>query len=95
MKVQLNYTEEMKEQDLLWESQNEDSLKMQELFEAIISEANKKGLKEVCYVYNLENECICNIYNSQDDIDTGKEPLYEHALCKNLIKSLETLINAQ
>lgn len=94
MEIKLSYTEEMKNQDLLWESESEDTNVMEALFEKIISEAKEKGLKEHCYIWQGDKECLCSVYESEEDCDNGKEPIVEGVgYCKPLIKYLEVMLN--
>ena len=94
MKIKLTYTEEMRNQDLLWETESEDTKVMEKLFEKIISEAKEKGLKEYCYIWQGDKECLCNVYESEEDWDNGKEPIVEGVgYCKPLIKYLEDMLN--
>lgn len=63
---EVQYTQEMEEQDLLWEEEKEDTEKMKELQESIINEAKEQGWNGYAYLYTHENESIVELYPSKD-----------------------------
>lgn len=91
--VKLDYTSEMKQQDELWENEKENLDTMEKLFKEIIEQAKCFGFKGVYVIYQANNECICEIYDDEEeyerccngDDDTG----FIFGYCKPLIKCLE------
>lgn len=95
--MKLTYTEEMKKQDKLWQSQNEDFVVMEKLYNEIIDEAKGKGFKGVTYIYSVGSEMLCQIFNNEEEkklADLGSYNDYDEVgYCKPLIEKLEDMIN--
>lgn len=95
----LNYTQEMKEQDKLWESEREDLEVMERLYNEIISEAKSKGFKGIARIYNGTTEKLIEIFETKEEMlkaDNGEVIAQQtFGYCKPLIEELEILINNQ
>ena len=62
---------------------------MEQLFHEIIHQAKKLGFKGFALIYKGNEECLCELYNSESDYYNGKESEYIFGYCKPLIKCLE------
>lgn len=94
--IKLTYTDEMKSQDLLWETQDEDTLVMENLFKQIISEAKGYGCSAYFNIYQGPEECICDVYESEEEYESYDENLpveFSYGCCKGLIDCIEILMN--
>lgn len=98
-RVQLTYTDQMKEQDIAWNIAEENLELMIRLHETILNEARTLGWNgyAITYTYEYPNdsETVTEIYTSERDWIDGKEPLEIVAPCRLLIKELEDLLNEQ
>lgn len=96
--IKLTYTEVMKEQDKLWEGEIEDRNLMESLFNQIIKEAKTKGFTGYCKVYQGPGECICEVFDSEEEFnklfhtDEERDML---GFCKALISNLEERLNRE
>jgi uncharacterized membrane protein len=93
----LTYTSEMKEQDKLWESENESLIVMKRLQKEIIAEAVSKGFKGIVDTYTLANEVITEVFDSLEDLEKERETGNGYQIatcgyCKSLIEILEEQI---
>lgn len=92
--IKLNYTDEMKEQDLLWKNEEEDLEVMEKLYKEIIKEAQEKGFKGHYVIYEYNGECICKIYEDIEHYNNNDEDSdVMVGYCKPLIEYLEALLN--
>ena len=87
--VNLTYTEEMKEQDRLWETEQEDVKVMSRLYNQIIAEAKEKGFKGRCEYVEWGREMTCSIYENEDD----DEAYAIVGFCKPLISRLKEIMD--
>lgn len=87
--IRLNYTEEMEKQDELWKTENEDLDIMKKCYEEILNEARVHGFNGFFNIYTLDCECVCEIYNNEDEYKQGKETEFIFGYCKPLIDCLE------
>jgi hypothetical protein len=91
--MKLDYTDRMKEQDKLWETESEDTNIMENLFNDIIRQAKQKGFNGYYVIYQVNNECVCEIYNSEEEYEkccNGEEDSeFLFGYCKPLIECLE------
>ena len=95
-KIKLTYTDEMKAQDLLWETEDEDCELMRNLFNQIIVEARGYGCTNYFIIYQGPEECICDVYESEEEFDSwdDNEPVeFSFGCCSGLINCIETLMN--
>lgn len=95
--LKLTYTEEMKKQDELWRSESEDLDVMKKLYNEIIAEAKKKGFKGATYMYSIDGEMLCQIFNNEEEKELAALGKYndfdEVGYCKPLIGKLEQMLN--
>lgn len=93
----LTYTNEMKEQDLLWENEAEDFEVMEKLFHQIVNEAKEKGFKGYVLVYKTDIEVLAEVFESKDQYEKAIEGLFNDyestSKCKTLIEILEKHLN--
>lgn len=98
--VRLTYTEEMRDQDRLYEIEKEDRTTMERLHKSIVKEAIHKGFKGAAETinYNDNNGVITEVFRTQNDLE--KERLTGDGLqiascgyCHALINVLENEIN--
>lgn len=93
--IKLTYTDEMKEQDLLWQTENEDLDVMERLYKGIIKEAQQKGFKGHYEIYKCNGECICEIYKDIEQYNNNEDSDIIVGYCKPLIEDLEALLNSK
>lgn len=97
MNKKLTYTEEMKKQDLLWETEDEDRTIMESLYKEIITEAKEKGFKGKCVISHSMSECNCEVYESEEEYElltrTEEYTKWNFGNCTSLIEYLENIIN--
>lgn len=95
--LKLTYTEEMKKQDELWQSESEDLDVMNKLYNEIIKEAKQKGFRGVTYIYSVNKEMLCQIFNNEEEKEQADFGTYndfdEVGYCKPLIGKLEEMLN--
>lgn len=94
--IKLNYTDEMKEMDKLWENEEEDTTIMERLFNEIVEEAKEKGFDGVVDIYQGPREAIADVYNSQEEMASAQLSGIEttcYGYCKPLIEHLEERIS--
>lgn len=92
--IKLTYTDEMKEQDALWEKENEDVQVMERLYKEIIKEAREKGFKGYEVIYEYNGECVCEIYENVEQYnDNDNDSDFMAGYCKPLIEYLEAVLN--
>ena len=95
-KIKLTYTDEMKAQDLLWKTQDEDTELMETLFNQIVAEARGYGCTNYFVIYQGPEECICDVYESEEEFDSldDDEPVeFRFGCCSGLISCIEMLMN--
>jgi len=89
----LSYTNEMKEQDLLWENEGEDFDVVEKLFHQIVSEAKEKGFKGHVLIYKTDIEVLAEVFESKDQYEKAIDGLFDDyestSKCKTLIELLE------
>lgn len=94
--VKLTYTDEMKEQDKLWENEEENTTVMERLFNEIVEEAIGKGFTGYCVIYQGPEECICEVFDSKEqyiELQDSSDYRDMYGFCKPLIKDLEERLN--
>ena len=94
--IKLTYTEEMKEQDNLWNEGNEDFNIMARLYNEIIEEAKTKGFNGYACIYDGGQEKLCTIYKNEEEQELaklGKVEVEDVGYCKPLIHKLENILN--
>ena len=94
--VKLTYTEAMRVQDLLWETEYEDLDNMLQLQTAIVAEAREKGWKGLATHYFATNEAIVDLFNDKVEAynaDIGRVETTMIGNCYALIKHLEKDLN--
>lgn len=94
--VKLTYTEAMREQDLLWESADEDLWVMLKLQKDIVAEAEEKGWKGASTHYFATDEAIVDLFNDKVEAynaDIGRVETTMIGNCYALIKHLEKDLN--
>lgn len=93
-KFKLTYTDEMKKQDKLWDTESEDVNVMEQLQKQIIDEAKAKGWKGVAVFWQGINQSIVDIANSQEEYenDSGIE---SHGNCRSVIARIEADMRAK
>lgn len=87
----LNYTDEMRQQDKLWETEEEDLDKMIELYKQIMNEAVNKGFKGKYELYICRNEAIATVWENSERII--EEEVESFGFCRPLISHLEWELN--
>ena len=96
-KKNLSYTNEMKKQDLLWESESEDFEVIEKLFYQIVNEAKEQGFKGHVLVYKTDIEVLAEVYESEEQYKKAIDGLYNDyestSKCKTLIELLEKQLN--
>lgn len=96
--IKLNYTDAMKEQDKLWQSESEDLNTIKELYEVIYSEALNKGFTGYVNIYSSGDEMLAGTYRSikeyEDDCN-GSFYMSDGDVgnCKALIGRIESIMN--
>lgn len=100
--LKLTYTEEMKEQDRLYEDEQENSEIMERLHNSIVEEAKSKGFKGVADIinYNDEHGVSTELFHSQEDLEEERQrgnglQIAICGYCGALIKNLEEILNKQ
>lgn len=96
--MKLTYTEEMKEQDELWERKNEDLVLMKKLQKDIEIEAKQKGFTGEVICYEVDKEIISEVYKSAEElalVQYGKLVLFNNVCghCESLIRIIEKIMN--
>lgn len=96
-RIKLTYTEEMKEQDRLWQNEEENLETMKKLYLEIIAEAKEKGFEGVVDIYDVSGEMLCEIFKNEEELRLARLGEYEDfdsvGYCKPLIEHLEEIIN--
>lgn len=91
--MKLDYTDKMKEQDKLWETESEDVNIMENLFNDIIRQAKQKGFNGCYIIYQVNDECACEIFSSEEEYEKccngEKNSEFIFGYCKPLIECLE------
>lgn len=94
--VKLTYSDQMKEQDTLWDTAIEDLKSMIKLHESILNEARSMGWNGYAVTYTIDDpETVTELYKNERDWKDGKAPLEISAPCKRLIEELENLLKEQ
>lgn len=96
--MKLTYTEEMKEQDELWKSENEDLVLMKKLQKDIETEAKQKGFTGKIICYEVDKEIVSEVYESAEELALVQNGLLEvdsntFGYCKELIGIIEDIMN--
>lgn len=101
-KFEIEYTEEMLKQDLLWRDESEDVEVMKKLQKEIINAAKNAGWTGFANQYVHENEAIVELYPSEEFYERAAngEAGYENngeytSRCDTLIKLLQLLIEME
>lgn len=92
--VTLTYTDEMKEQDALWENEQEDLDIMESLFHELVNEAKENGYTGIARIYRKPDETICELFQSEDELtvsDLTDREVEMYGYCKPLLHRLEDL----
>lgn len=92
----LTYTKEMKKQDKLWESENEDLYIMEKLMNEIIEEAKTKGFTGTTIIYDGKKEKITEVFENKEQLKSARLGKFESlgfGYCKPLINYLEEILN--
>lgn len=97
--IKLTYTEEMKKQDKLWQTESEDLELMDKLYNQIVKEAKGKGFKGVVEIYEANGEMVSEVYESKEEqrlVEDGKLDLHGENMsgyCKPLIEKIEEIMS--
>lgn len=94
--IKLTYTDEMKEQDLLWETEQENFETMKKLYIQIMNEGKAMGFTGVYSIYVID-EAVIEIYENEAEKEKCSEGKAEiesiFGYCKPLIHYLESVLN--
>lgn len=100
--LKLTYTEEMKEQDRLYENEQEDRDVMERLHNNILGEAKRMGFTGVAEVINYNDWHGVNteLFHSQEDLEKERQTgdglqIAICGYCRALIENLEEILNKQ
>lgn len=95
--IRLNYTDEMRFQDHLWQTEGEDLEVMKELYEEIVRNAREHGFEGSYLIYDGSiRECVIDIYMNEDEERMAESGYLEDrtfGYCKPLIECLEYELN--
>lgn len=92
------YTDEMKEQDALWDSGKEDVEIMAKLQKQIVKQAYEQGFEGKVFYHKFEDEHVTEVYNTYEDwykenhfdengqLYTDFEESYTSGTCRGLIE---------
>lgn len=95
--IKLTYTDEMKEQDVLWITEEENFEAMKKLYQQIIKEATEKGFNGSYQIYEM-NEVVIEIYENEQEkkeCEDGSQVASMYGYCKALIGHLEFILNGE
>lgn len=87
----------MKQNDKLWETEQEDLELMIKLYEQIVSEAKSKGFKGIVEIYMGTGEACIDLYETEEDYELGRvgtiEPAGSFGFCRPLIECIEEILS--
>lgn len=93
----ITYTNEMRNNDIQWKNENENTDEMLASYEQIMKEAKTLGFNGYYTVYTNQNEAIIELFDSKDEFEKYEEEgipnelLFGHA--KPLINYLNSVLN--
>lgn len=97
--IKLTYTDEMKKQDELWQTEKEDLNTMKKLYNDIIDEAKNNGFQGNVIFHVFNDEAVFEIFESKKEeemVSSGELDLNGENMggyCKPLIEKLERILN--
>lgn len=95
--ITLTYTDEMKQNDELWKTEQEDRNLMAKLYEQIINEAKSKGFKCTYKIYNGPSEEIIEVFEGKEEQKLCELGILTSnnmfGYCKALIQYIECCLN--
>lgn len=96
--IKITYTEEMQENDRLWQEEKEDIELMLKLYGEIYNEAKEKGFTQLVEIYDAGNEGIVDVYLDEEDMELCRlgtnEPAGSFGYCKPFIEYIESILNS-
>lgn len=94
--MQLNYTEEMKKQDALWENEQEDFNVMISLYEEIMEEAEILGYNGIYDAYIVSGEAVIELFENEAEKESyslsGESNDHLFGYCSPLIRTLNEIL---
>lgn len=84
----LTYTDEMRKQDELWKTEEENIEFMEQLQRQVIYEAKAKGWKGSAVFWKFENKSLVDIAENEEEHERGNE-VESFGYCKALINKIE------